>query len=206
MSTATAATTNGKRGRPRDPELGDRVTDVVLRLYAEHGWSAFSFGSVAREASVGKAALYLRWANKEEMLLSALAARPPVLRPVDTGSLRDDLVELTGEVLAYLNAPAGLAALRLFVDARYVPELLNASKKVHESTKVIARDIVSRAKARGDLPPAASPTLILDAIVGGATNHLLSNPVMRWSRNTRNVRFLNELVDFVLRGAEASII
>jgi DNA-binding transcriptional MerR regulator/predicted nucleic acid-binding protein len=42
-------------GRPRDPNLESRVFAAALRVYAEAGWSGFSFDAVARRAGVGKA-------------------------------------------------------------------------------------------------------------------------------------------------------
>jgi DNA-binding transcriptional MerR regulator len=50
-----------RSGRPRDPDLESRVLAAALRVYAEAGWSGFSFDAVARRAGVGKAPLYLRW-------------------------------------------------------------------------------------------------------------------------------------------------
>ena len=47
---------------------------AALAVYAEAGWSGFSFDAVARRAGVGKAPLYLRWASKEDLLLAAFRA------------------------------------------------------------------------------------------------------------------------------------
>jgi AcrR family transcriptional regulator len=58
-------------GRPRDPNLESRVFAAVRTIYAEAGWSGFSFDAVARSAGVGKAPLYLRWKTKEDLLLSS---------------------------------------------------------------------------------------------------------------------------------------
>jgi AcrR family transcriptional regulator len=217
MSPSTAATGDGPDvpggavrtkpratpGRPRDPDLDDRVIDVVLRLYAEHGWSGLSFGGVAREASVGKAALYLRWPSKAEMLVTALTARPAKVKDIDTGSVRDDLVELGREILRYLNSEAGLAALRLFVDARYQPELFaTVSKELLAAPTANSREMIQRAVDRGELPEGTSAQVVLDAIVGGVINHMLSNPDKSWAVLSRNLtRFLRELVQLVVAGA-----
>src|ERR1700746_3102675 len=37
-------------GRPRDPDLESRVFAAALKIYAEAGWSGFSFEAVARTA------------------------------------------------------------------------------------------------------------------------------------------------------------
>jgi AcrR family transcriptional regulator len=190
-------------GRPRDPDLDDRVIDVALRVYAEHGWSGFSFGMVARQAAVGKAALYLRWPTKAEMLVAALTARPVQLTSIDTGTIREDLVELGREMLRYLNSEPGLAALRLFIDGRYQPELYaSIPKEWNAAPLAVARAIVRRGIERGELPEGTSAQVVLDAIIGGAMNHLLSNPDKSWAVLQRHgIRFLAELVDMVVVGA-----
>ena len=65
----------GARGRPRDPNLEERVFDAAIAVYAEGGWRTFSFATVAARAGVGKAALYRRWESPGEMLKDVLDAR-----------------------------------------------------------------------------------------------------------------------------------
>jgi len=190
-------------GRPRDPDLDDRVIDVALKIYAEHGWSSFSYGMIARQAGVGKAALYLRWPTKAEMLVAALTARPVEMTSIDAGSIREDLIELGREMLRYLNSEPGLAALRMFIDARYQPDLFAAlSAEWNAAPTAVARAIVQRGVERKELPEGASPQIVLDAIIGGVMNHVLSNPDKSLEVQERTAgRFLNELVEMVVVGA-----
>src|SRR5690242_13674535 len=88
-----------RRGRPRDPHIEDRVFDAVMHVFWETGWSAFTLDAVARRAGVGREALYRRWPSKEALLLQALEAKGPLARPIDTGTLRGDLVELCSQML-----------------------------------------------------------------------------------------------------------
>jgi AcrR family transcriptional regulator len=60
------------RGRPRDPDLEGRATRAALQIFAEKGWAGLTIDGVASQARVGKSALYLRWANKSELLAAAL--------------------------------------------------------------------------------------------------------------------------------------
>src|SRR4051812_21963014 len=113
-----------RRGRPRDPHIEDRVYDAVMQVFWETGWSAFTLDAVARRAGVGREALYRRWPSKEVLLLQALQARGPLAHPIDTGNLRDDLIELARQMLAGFRGHAGLVALRAALDARVHPDLL----------------------------------------------------------------------------------
>lgn len=55
-------------GRPRNPDLEQRVHDAVIEIYCQVGWPALTFDAVARRAGVGKSALYLRWPTKERLV------------------------------------------------------------------------------------------------------------------------------------------
>ncbi|MFC3242428.1 helix-turn-helix domain-containing protein [Gordonia humi] len=97
------------RGRPRDPDVSSRIVDAALVVYARRGWSAFTMDGVAREAGVGKAALYRRWSDKKGLLLDALelrservSARAAVLL---AGDVRADLVALAAALMRHFLDP-----------------------------------------------------------------------------------------------------
>lgn len=48
---------------------------------------------------VGKASMYLRWSDKQGLLIDALKSQLLRVADVDTGTLRDDLVALARHVL-----------------------------------------------------------------------------------------------------------
>lgn len=104
-------------GRPRDPEVDERITRAAAQVYGAEGWARFSVDAVARRAGVGKASIYLRWPNKEALLAAALATRLAGVRDIDTGSVRDDLVALAGQVLHAFLDESGGAMLRLMLEA-----------------------------------------------------------------------------------------
>src|SRR5271154_4366785 len=110
-------------GRPRDPNLESRVFAAVLKIYAEAGWSGFSFDAVARMASVGKAPLYLRWKNKEDLLLAALSSHYRNVSIRDSGNLRSDLIEYAARLLESKASPDGWAFLRIHLEATVIPAL-----------------------------------------------------------------------------------
>ena len=61
-------TSPAQAGRPRDPDVDRRVADAAITLFGETGWAGFSVEAVAKQASVGKASIYLRWPTKEALL------------------------------------------------------------------------------------------------------------------------------------------
>lgn len=148
--------------------------DAVLEVYAETSWRGFTLDAVGRRARVGRAALYRRWDNKDDLLVQALEARSPLPTPIDTGSLRSDLVELARQLLRGYRTTSGLVSLRVALDARANPELLARLTDTLNRSRVLAtRTIVHRAVERGELPADTSATLLLEMVTGAVLSHAL---------------------------------
>ncbi|MHA6622583.1 TetR/AcrR family transcriptional regulator [Pseudonocardia sp. DLS-67] len=204
---ATAAEAQVRRGRRRDPTIDTRVANSVIEIYAEFGWAGLTFDEVARRAKVGKAALYLRWASKEDLLLDSMASVHVRRMPHDRHDLRTDLAAIGHSLLAFYSSPRGLAYLRMYVEARYVPGLEDRWRKQH-TTPIFrrARSLIHEAIARGELPEGTSPTIVLDALIGAITNHVLATPPELFSQMQANgPAYVESLIDFVLAGARADL-
>jgi hypothetical protein len=97
---------------------------------------------------------------------------------------------------------AGVNTLRVFLEARQNPELLEAYHR-ERSAPVIThtRAAIRAAMEAGLLPEAGSPTIVLDAILGGVVMHVLATPPdLRDRMLAGSQAYLAELVDLVLRG------
>ena len=164
-------------GRPRDPNLESRVFAAVLKIYAEAGWSGFSFDAVARSAGVGKAPLYLRWKTKEDLLLSALSAHYRSISIQDSGNLRDDLVEYTARLLESKSSPDGWAFLRIHLEATVIPALqARFSSQIAIPHVEGARALLRRAVDSGDLPADTPVGLLLDSLYGAIVIKMILSP------------------------------
>jgi AcrR family transcriptional regulator len=191
------------RGRPRDPGFEARVFDAAIALYAHGGLDVVSIGAVAREARVGKASLYLRWPDKQSLLLDALEARIVLDTHIDTGDLRADLRRLAEQMLGLFWTDAGLAYLRRNVDAAVHPEFFGTRHRDGSPTVLAARRLVRNAVARGDLPPGTSPTVLMDLLFGAAMMHATVTPApLRDTARARSQSYLDELVDTILAGVK----
>jgi AcrR family transcriptional regulator len=101
QSTATspAATAGGAppgpaRTRRRGAVLEDAILDAAWDELAALGYAQVTMAGVAARAGTNKAALYRRWPNRAELLTAAIGRRvvPLAALPVDTGSLRGDVI------------------------------------------------------------------------------------------------------------------
>jgi len=190
------------RGRPRDPGAERRILDAALEEYGERGWSGFTMDAVARRAGVGKSTVYLRWQDKDSLLIDAVAARTGSIEDVDTGSFHGDLVEVSANLYRHYLDPAGWATLRLAVDAATSPSSLGTvSARLAEQHTAAVLAIVARAIERGEAPrdlPAAPLVLCLYGAVTMQTLTLAGSERQLPEAEIR--RRVTELVDFVLAG------
>jgi AcrR family transcriptional regulator len=200
----TQAETVVTRGRPRDPLMEPRVFAAALDVYAERGWSGFTLDAVARTAGVGNAAIYRRWSSKAELLSQAVAAHALVMEDIDTGSSREDLLALGRHFLLGYQVPAGIAGLRMVLDARSNPDLADAFEVERDGARrSTALGILRRAAARGDLNEACTPGVALEVLAGATLVRLLYTPRSAQDGRSRTSAeeetFLSRLVDGLLQ-------
>ncbi|WP_067656542.1 TetR-like C-terminal domain-containing protein [Nocardia harenae] len=195
-------TTSAGAGRPRDPEVDQRVRDTACRLYGRVGWAGFTIDAVAREARVGKSSIYLRWPDNTALLLDALEARVDIPFEVDTGSVRGDLIVLSRSIFTLLTGDIGDALLRLCGEARMVPELAPRWEAFITAHVTAMRAITRRAIDRNDLSRDTSVTLLLDALLGGILMQCLTTPPAQIPRLAQEAdTYCEGLVDLVLAAA-----
>lgn len=198
-------TTKGRktalRGRPRDPDLERRVFDVGLELYGREGWAGFNFELIARDAGVGKNALYRRWPTKGALLRAMLQDRWVSVDHIDTGNLRGDMLALCRMLFNHLAGPLGPVGLQLQLDIVRHEVVAEAVAGYSDGLRRSARAIVRRAGERGELPAGTSTTLVLDVIAGAVMSHVSATPQpLREEMLEKADIYVEGLVALVCRG------
>lgn len=163
-------------GRPRDPELDEKLMTAALLEYAELGWGAFTMQGVARRAGVGKSALYLRWANKEQLLLDSIESVALTLRVnMDTGSLTGDLTVLATALLEHFLDPIGWATLRITIDVTAeFTDLQPFQQRIVNSLRTFADGAFTRAVERGEMAADIAHEPLIESLFGAVLMHTLS--------------------------------
>lgn len=172
---AAAAPSATPRGAPRPPagaavlqaDVTAAITRAAFREWAHTGYAGLAMETVARRAGVGKAALYRRWPSKAAMVAHLLerAGAPPAEVP-DLGSFR-------AEVRAFLDVSARLLRRPLVrrIVADLHAEMARSSElaalvrgRLQVARRALARRILDRAVARGEVHPSVDVELVLDLL------------------------------------------
>lgn len=183
-----------------------RVYSVVVLVFAEKGWAGFTLDEVARRSGVGKASVYLRWRDKRELLLAAMRARlEPFQGWTHTGDLRADLKTMARYVFHMYWGWAGLAIMRLWLDARTYPDLFADLRDFYLFGSVrTVEAMIAAAVNRGELPEGTEPALVLGTMFGVATVMVsMAPPAPGEDVSARTEEYVDRLVEMIIDGLKA---
>jgi AcrR family transcriptional regulator len=164
------------------------------------GWAGFSLDAVAKRAKAGKMALYKRWECKEKLIHDMLEAMLKGVPLQESGSLRTDLIQMANIMLDSYFGRHGLVLLRAKVEAKVYPELFGpVLDQLQKENIASIRSVVLRGVQRGELPEGTSPELVIDAVAGILTNHVLATPSDKMAAlAAQKTKYAEQTVDFVL--------
>ncbi|MEE2057231.1 TetR/AcrR family transcriptional regulator [Rhodococcus artemisiae] len=191
-------------GRPRDPDISERLIRAALEEYAQTGWASFTMQGVARRAGVGKSALYRRWATKEQLLIDSVeSVAVPLATTSDSGSLREDLTDAAARLLLHFLDPVGWATLRISIDATSSLTMIDPfQKRINQAVRYGLTAIFTRATERGEIAPDVPVLPLVQSLVGSTLMHVLSlHPDERDDARRNAAAHVEPLVDVIIRSA-----
>lgn len=153
-------------GRPRSAEADTAIIDATLELIVEGGIAGLSVESVAARAGVGKATIYRRWANKDELIVDALSSLNDALPEIPEGSIRDKLVQMVDQVRAKSTETcSGRLMPRMLSYSTQHPELFktyfsHVIEPRRERYRTVLREGVASGELRADLDIELAATLV----------------------------------------------
>ncbi|MEU8923393.1 TetR/AcrR family transcriptional regulator [Kitasatospora sp. NPDC048545] len=148
--------------------MENAIFEAALDQLTSGGYARLTMEGVAGAARTGKAALYRRWASKDELVIDALDATLP--RPYDTpdlGSARDELLQLIEAFTAAVASRVGAAlhALMAEIDQEQAEVFKGfIEDRVIGPITATILEILRRGAARGDVRPGAATPLVADVI------------------------------------------
>jgi AcrR family transcriptional regulator len=184
-------------GRPRSEEAERAILDAALDQLARCGIAGLSIEAVAQGAGCAKTTIYRRWANKNELIVAALAKlKGPLLHPPGEGVRSDLLFLLQHATRAWSTAPEAEIFTRLLAEAKDHPELMQQYwERVIGPRREITLGVLRRGVDEGLIRPDADLRLMQDMLMSPV---ILS--ALNWCVGTISEAQVELLVDAVLTG------
>jgi AcrR family transcriptional regulator len=189
-----------KRTRP-SARVGGRSARVVaavlqstLEVLGREGYGGLRIESVADESGVNKTTIYRRWPTRADLVIAALVrlAEPPIAQ--ETGRLECDLCATFMTATTLRATSAGRGVVRALIAERGDPEVDRVVAAIRERHRAPARELLTQARQRGDLPRHADLELMLDVLIGTVYTRL------RESARPLDEKWVRAVVRLVLAG------
>jgi AcrR family transcriptional regulator len=161
------------------------ILEAAAELLSQRGYRGMTVAAVAAAAGVSEPTVYLRYASKHDLAVAAIARRPFLANPPDTGDLAEDLVALLADLIEVAET-IGLSIIGVVLaEEPEHPELLARWRAAVGSGASRAMDeIINRARQRGQARDDLQPGLVADLIVGAYLAHYTheGRPDREWAR------------------------
>ena len=182
------------KGRPRDSKREDAIAEAAISLIQEVGYERCTIEAIAFKAGVSKATIYRRWKNKQEEIANAISHHAFSQTPsINTGNLRDDLVELLLAKVKVLKGPDGAVIASIMSAAKLDSELAKAiPHSIRDGEIQVHEVILERAIKRGEISINANLALLAEITPAIMTYRIFM------SQQPVNRKFIEALVDDVL--------
>lgn len=186
------------RGRPRSESVERSIIEGVIGLL-EDGvpLAEISIERVARTAGVGKATIYRRWSNREELFCDVMRAAEQVDLKLPGTSTRDDLIALLESIRrrGLANRTSSLVH-NVLAQMKSSPKLWKAyDANVIEPRRRLTYEVLRRGQQNGEIRSDLDVELIGDLFSGP----MLVRTVLRPDAELPD-GLAEEIVDTVLEG------
>ena len=191
------AETSRRPGRPRSEQAEHAIIEATLELFAEQGFEGVCVEAVAARAGVGKATIYRRWPNKEELLLAAFGSLKSPFPEPEGVSVRDDLLAMVQVMCADKADPrkARRYALLLGEGEKYPRLMARYKETVVQPRRDAMRAVIRRGAETGELRPDTDVEIAMLTLTGA---------IMAQEKDgTFDDDFAVRLVDGLLQGLSA---
>lgn len=179
--------------RRRGAALEEAILRAAVDELTESGYPGLTMDRVAKRAGTNKNTIYRRWPDRLALGIAAYRQLATTIQPADTGTLRDDVLELLRRANRHWSSPSGTILRELMAAAGGAQNLV--ARLPEQSTDAVTAawlTILGRAVARGEASPESlHPRVATVAIV------LLRNEFVTRGVPTAPDEVLIEIVDEV---------
>ena len=155
-------------GRPRDEQVAGKVIRAAVREISEYGLRSFSIARVSERANVARGTVYLRWPNREGLLLDALRSTGEPLDVVLTEDLQTNIQNLVQAWAEIFEDPITLGIFtHLEADRAMFPSLVDEYyAHIAHPYNIRVEEMLNAARIRGDVRSDVDTRAIARMLVG----------------------------------------
>lgn len=174
-------------GRPRDPDIDERVLATTRAHLARHGYEAMSLVAIAAEAGTTRQALYRRWTGKADLATAAIAS---LARHESRGPTEDPRADLVRELEAFrtgVSRPDGVPMVATMLLPSTDPALVALYReRIVAPRRSRLRSILERARDAGLVDADADIDVAVTMCTGSWYARALTGarPPTRWAERT----------------------
>jgi AcrR family transcriptional regulator len=153
--TAGSRRRGGGRGQPGAPVTAREaeLLAATLEVLRETGYDKLTVDQVVERAHASKTTVYRRWPSKAELVGAALShgVRGEYDLPPDTGTLRDDLLQLA-RMIAAAAEEFGRASAGILAAGERCPQLRELlTENLYRERRAQVLSVLHRAVTRGEI-------------------------------------------------------
>lgn len=161
------------RERPggRSAMIRKRVLASTREELLREGYGGLSHRTVAKRANVDPATVYRRWPTRSVLAVDALLEVASASVPVpNTGAVAKDMEGFLNTLVVALSDPGMLRMFHVLsaASAEAEPGLHETIREFWHARFALARQMITRAVERGDLPQQTDPDQIIEHLVSPA--------------------------------------
>ncbi|MBU3003917.1 TetR/AcrR family transcriptional regulator [Paraglaciecola arctica] len=168
---------SGKRARKTTQMMRTKqaVLDTVVELLSEIGYRAITIEIISQRCGVARSTIYRHWKNIPELTIDAFdSAIGDTPEFPEQGDVRSNLVFLYRQFGKSLSRSIWGRVLPSLIEASHNdPKFENYLSSMANVRRQNAREMLQRAKSKGELKPEANVEWILDTLSGALYHRLL---------------------------------
>jgi len=192
--------TASKLSRPRGAGATASILRAALELGEEAGFDALTVEGIADRTGVAKTTIYRRWPNVSAIVMDAFLSEVTRAAPIREKTTARESFATSMKLLVRAYRGQQGKIMRPLLGRAQVDDRLREAIKTRwvEPRRQIAREIIRRGMANGELRPGLDPDVVLDALYGPIYHRLL---VPYGDAGISNA-YVDEVIDTVFGGLE----
>ena len=191
---------NDALSRPRGAGATASILSDALALGEEVGFEALTMEGIADRTGVAKTTLYRRWPNVSALVMDAFLSEVMRAAPIREKATARESFAASMKLLARAYRGQQGKIMKPLLGRAQVDERLRDAVKTRwvEPRRQIAREIVRRGIANGELRAGLDPDVVLDALYGAIYHRLL----VPYNDAGISDSYIDAVVDTVFGGLE----